>query len=197
MAKALEDNHRKLHDRLHSWLSVHDEHYRVSAKMKERYDEVAASIEPMAGLFEAMRRRYGEARTEIGVAYDQANGCLSATGQASVDRLIASYSTLMEAEARLVNALNALNTLVNNTMFVKLRLPEFQRCIAPECTPGMDYGKMRENFEQGASQVNGALEALEAYVAKIKRVDYDRDEILHEYREAEWRRKLFTLATAV
>lgn len=194
--KAREENLRQLHERLHSWLSVHDEHYRISAKVKDRYDEVAAAIEPMTGLFEAMRRRYGEARTEIGVAYDQVNGCLSATGQASVDRLIDSYSTLMDGEARLVNALNAINTLVNNTMFVKLRLPDYQRCIAPECTPGMDYGKMRENFEEGATLVNGAIDALEQYVARIRRVDYDREEILKEYRDAEWRRKLFAMASA-
>ena len=191
------ENHAKLHDRLHIWLSAHDEHYRISARVKDRYDAVAAAIEPMGGLFEAMRRRYGEARTEIGVAYDRERGCLSAVGQASVDRLIDSYATLMDAEVRLVDSLNALNTLVNNTMFVKLRLPDFQRCLAPECTPGMDYSQMRENFERGAAQVNGALDALEAYVARIERVDYDREEILREYREAEWRRKLFTMATAV
>lgn len=194
--KVRAENHAKLHDRLHIWLASHDERYRLGARIKDRYDAVSAAIGPMSSLFNDMRRRYGEARTEIGVAYDKDKGCLSDVGQASVDRLVASYASLMSGEERLVDALNALNTLVNNTMFVKLRLPEFQRCLAPECTPGMEYAKMRENFESGAAQVNGAIDSLEQYVARISRVDYDRDEILREYREAEWRRKLFTIASA-
>ena len=175
---------------------MHDAHYRLAAEVKSRYDALATAIAPMQGLFEDMRRRYGEARNEIGIAYDKASGRLSAVGQASVDRLVASYANLMEGEEFLVAKVNSLNSLVNGTMFVRMRLAEFQRCIAPVCSPGMDYTVMRANFEAGAEQVNAAIDALELYVAKIKRVDYDRDEILREFREAEWRRRLFAMASS-
>lgn len=194
--KTLDDNHKELHSRLHAWLNAHDPHYRLAAEVKSRYDALALAIAPMQGLFEDMRRRYGEARNEIGIAYDKNTGRLSPIGQASVDRLVASYANLIDAEEFLVAKVNSLNALVNGTMFMRMRLAEFQRCIAPVCSPGMEYSVMRANFEKGAEQVNAAIDSLELYVAKIRRVDYDRDEILREYREAEWRRRLFAMATS-
>lgn len=191
-----ESNHKELHARLHAWLNSRDPHYRLAAEVKARYDALALAIAPMQGLFEDMRRRYGEARNEIGIAYDRTTGKLSPIAQASVDRLVASYANLMDAEEFLVAKINSLNTLVNGTMFVRMRLAEFQRCIAPVCSPGMEYSVMRANFERGAEQVNTAIDSLELYVAKIKRVDYDRDEILREFREAEWRRRLFAMASS-
>lgn len=192
--EALEQNHRELHSRLHQWLSLKDERYRISAEVERKHRQVEEAIAPMPAQFIEMRTRYGCARSEIGVAYNQDTGTLSCTGQASVDRLIASYDTLIASEENLVNKLNALNTLLEGSIFVRMRLPEFRMVIAPDCRPGMPYGDMRDNFEKGAEQVNRALNDLENYINRLHRVDYDRDEILREYREAEWKRRLYLMA---
>lgn len=191
---ALEKNHAELHRKLHQWLSLKDERYRMAAEVERKHREVAEAIEPMPELFLEMRTRYGCARAEIGVAYNQETGTLSSTGQASVDRLIASYDKLIVHEEELVNKVNSLNQMLDGTIFVRMRLPEFRMVIAPDCRPGMPYGDMRANFEKGAEQVNRAINDLEHYVQRLNRVEYDRDEILMEYREAEWKRRLYLMA---
>lgn len=191
---ALEKNHAELHRRLHQWLSLKDERYRVAAEVERKHLEVAEAIEPMPELFAEMRTRYGCARAEIGVAYNQETGTLSSTGQASVDRLIASYDRLIGHEENLVAKVNQLNRTLDGTIFVRMRLPEFRMIIAPDCRPGMPYQDMRANFEKGAEQVNRAINDLEHYVQRLNRVEYDRDEILKEYRESEWKRRLYLMA---
>ena len=193
---SLDENHRELHSKLHQYLSLTDDRYRVSAEVERKHRDVAETIAPMPAQFLEMRTRYGCARAEIGVAYDQEHGVLSDTGQASVDRLVASYDALIDSEEKLVNRLNALNTLLEGSIFVRMRLPEFRMVIPPDCRPGMPYSEMRANFEKGAEQVNRAIHDLENYVTRLHRVDYDRDEILREYREAEWRRRLYLMAAA-
>ncbi len=191
---ALEKNHAELHSRLHRWLNLNDDHYRLAAEVERKHMEVAEVIGPMPDLFREMRTRYGCARAEIGVAYNQETGTLSSTGQASVDRLIASYDKLIGHEERLVLKVNALNRMLDGTIFIRMRLPEFRMVIAPDCRPGMPYGDMRANFEKGAEQVNRAINDLENYVQRLNRVEYDRDEILCEYRESEWKRRLYLMA---
>lgn len=190
------ENNRELHSKLHQWLSLTDERYRLSAEIERRHHEIAEAIEPMPLQFQELRTRYGCARTEIGVAYEQETGTLSHTGQASVDRLVASYDNLIVSEERLVDRLNLLNKMLDGSIFVRLRLPEYRRAIPPDCRPGMPYGEMRANFEKGAEQINRVIYDLENYVLRLRRADYDREEILREYREAEWRRRLYLMAAA-
>lgn len=195
--RALAANEEELHARLHEWLSETDAHYRVSFEVEDRYREIAKAIESLQKLFADLLARYGSTRNEIGVSYNPTTGKLSPAALASVERLVASYQTLMKAETVLAEKLTELNAMVERSMFKELMLPMFNLAVTPDIRPGMEYAELREHFEKSAAEAKDAIEKVSGYLNSIKTVDTNREEILRRYRAQKWEKHLADLGAAV
>ena len=193
--RVMKANEKELHEHLHAWLGATDEHYRLSFEVEHRYREITAAVEPLEKLFVELLARYGATRNEIGISYNKATGALSPDGRASVDRLVASYDSILKAETIFADKLTRLNALVERSIFKELMLPVLTLTVVPDCRPGMEYSELRAHFEIGAEQAAAAIGEIKKYIGRIKVVeDTERAAILYRYRDAEWKRCLAGLA---
>lgn len=189
----LVDNQHHIHDALHGWLLEHDPDYRKSAEIERLRNRIHDDIRPLASLLVDLLARYGATRNEIAVSYDNSTHTLSAVALAALDRLVHSYELLREAQSRMAMRVEALNDLVNDSLFASMKLSMFEQILPPDCRRGMDYPELHANFEAGAVRVREAIGRLEEYFGAIETTPTMMGNILYNYRDELWKQYLAEL----
>lgn len=184
--KHIVDAEHDIHHILHEWLIAHDEEYRQSAHIEKDFLGLRSDVEQLAGSLIDLLSRYGSTRNEIAVAYDTDAKMLSLVALSALERLTYSHELLTEAQTRFSGKIECLNRLLESPIYRELKLSQFNQLLPPDCRRGMDYTRLRENFENGAQLVKSAIDQLQDYIGKIDSVPTEMNNTLYNYRYQLW-----------